>query len=250
MAVPAIAVALAVSGCSSGASSSSQPSGAASPSAPAATATVSAAASGAGAGATTATCVYTRTGGGSASLPPSTTDPAIAYTATLRTSQGNIGITLDDAKAPCTVNSFVHLAETGFWAGTECHRLSTDGGLFILQCGDPTATANKPLTCDGTAGSGGPGYSFNDENLTGASYGAGTLAMANAGPNTNGSQFFLVYKASQLPPSYTPFGAISASGLAVISKIASAGTSCVFPGAGGGVPKDKVVISAVSIAKG
>ncbi len=104
----------------------------------------------------------------------------------------------------------------------------------MLQCGDPTGT-----------GSGGPGYKFNDENLTGATYPQGTVAMANAGPNTNGSQFFLVYKNTTLAPSYTPFGRI-VGGLNVIQKVAAAGTT---NGTGDGHPKDKVVIDSVTIKK-
>ena len=197
----------------------------------------------------TKSCTYTSTGGGSVPLPPSKTNPSLRYTATMHTSQGNIAFQLLNSQAPCTVNSFMFLAQTGFWTGTQCHRLSTSGGLFMLQCGDPTAKGTKTLTCSSNVGSGGPGYSFDDENLTGATYPAGTVAMANAGPNTNGSQFFLVFQASQLPPDYTPFGTISAAGLAVLHKVATAGTTCTYAGAGGGVPRDKVVINSVAIAK-
>jgi peptidyl-prolyl cis-trans isomerase B (cyclophilin B) len=195
-------------------------------------------------GATT-TCTYTPTGGGSVSLPPAKTSPTTLYTATMRTSQGDIVIKLLNAQAPCTVNSFVHLAEAGFWDNTQCHRISDAGGLYMLQCGDPTAKADLALSCDGTVGTGGPGYQFNDENLAGATYHAGTVAMANAGPNTNGSQFFLVFQDSELTPSYTPFGTIT-SGLAILQKVAKAGTTCAFP-EGGGVPKDKVAIDSVSV---
>ncbi len=198
----------------------------------------------------TKSCTYTPTGGGTASLPPAKTNPSLTYTATMHTSQGNIAFKLLNSQAPCTVNSFQYLANTGFWAGTQCHRLSTNGGLYMLQCGDPTSQASKTLACGSNVGSGGPGYSFDDENLTSATYKAGTVAMANAGPNTNGSQFFLVFQASQLPPDYTPFGTISAAGLAVLHKVAAAGTTCTYAGAGGGVPKDKVVINSVTIAKG
>jgi peptidyl-prolyl cis-trans isomerase B (cyclophilin B) len=256
---PAALLALAVAGCSS---SSSQPAAApattpASSSAAAITpagspSASSPSASSAPAGAAgTATCTYTPTGGGSVSLPPSTADPAATYSAVLHTSAGDIGISLRGAKAPCTVNSFAHLAQAGFWAGTQCHRLSTDGGLFMLQCGDPTAKASAALSCDSqTIGTGTPGYSFADENLAGATYPAGTVAMANAGPNTNGSQFFLVFQDTQLPASYTPFGTISAAGLSVLRKVAAAGTSCTFAEAGGGVPKDKVAITSVTVTKG
>ena len=194
------------------------------------------------------TCAYTPTGGGTVPLPPPKADPAASYTATLKTSQGDIVIKLRNAQAPCTVNSFVHLAEAKFWDGSQCHRISTDGGLYMLQCGDPTAKAGQTLTCDGSAGQGGPGYQFADENLSGATYGAGTVAMANAGPGTNGSQFFLVFQDTSLPPSYTPFGTIT-SGLDVLTKVAKAGTTCTYAGAGGGVPKDKVAITAVTITK-
>jgi peptidyl-prolyl cis-trans isomerase B (cyclophilin B) len=196
----------------------------------------------------TKSCTYTSTGGGSVSLPASKTNPSASYTATMHTSRGNITFKLLNSQAPCTVNSFVHLADSGFWAGTQCHRLSNSGGLFMLQCGDPTARSDKALSCSSSVGSGGPGYSFNDENLTGATYGAGTVAMANAGSNTNGSQFFLVFQASQLPPDYTPFGTIKAGGLKVLRHVAAAGTTCTYAGAGGGVPKDKVAINSVSIA--
>jgi peptidyl-prolyl cis-trans isomerase B (cyclophilin B) len=168
----------------------------------------------------------------------------------MHTSQGNIPFKLLNSQAPCTVNSFMFLAQTGFWTDTQCHRLSTSGGLYMLQCGDPTAKGNTTLTCSSNVGSGGPGYSFDDENLTGATYPAGTVAMANAGPNTNGSQFFLVFQASQLPPDYTPFGTISAAGLTALHKVAAAGATCTYAGAGGGVPRDKVVINSVTIAKG
>ena len=197
----------------------------------------------------TKSCAYTPTGGGGAPLPPAKTNPSLRYTATVHTSQGNIPISLQNSQAPCTVNSFMFLAQTDFWTSTQCHRLSTSGGLFMLQCGDPTAKGTKTLTCGSNVGSGGPGYTFADENLTGATYPAGTVAMANAGPNTNGSQFFLVFQASQLPPDYTPFGTISSAGLAVLHKVATAGTTCTYAGAGGGVPRDKVVINSVTVTK-
>jgi peptidyl-prolyl cis-trans isomerase B (cyclophilin B) len=200
-----------------------------------------------GSAAGSAKCTYTPTGD-TMPLPPPAANPAANYTATLRTSQGDIVIKLRNAQAPCTVNSFVHLAQANFWNGTQCHRISTDGGLYMLQCGDPTAKASETLSCDGSAGSGGPGYQFADENLAGATYPAGTVAMANAGPDTNGSQFFLVFQDTSLPPSYTPFGTITA-GLDVLQKVAKAGTTCTFAGAGGGVPKDKVAITAVTITK-
>ena len=162
-----------------------------------------------------------------------------------------------NSKATCTVNSFVHLATAGYFNASQCHRVTTTGGLFVLQCGDPYAKASQTLTCASTAGApgtGGPGYEFASENLPKAAsstasvtYAAGTLAMANSGgSDTNGSQFFLVYKNSTLGPDYTPFGTITA-GLDILQKVANAGTSCTYSGAGDGAPKEKVVIDSVTI---
>lgn len=192
-------------------------------------------------------CTYTSTeSSGKPSLPSVTPDYKAAYTATINTNLGKIVINLLNSKATCTVNSFVHLAETNFWNNTQCHRVSSSDGLYMLQCGDPTAAASQKLSCSSTTlGTGGPGYSFADENLTGATYKAGTVAMANSGANTNGSQFFLVFKDTSLSPAYTPFGTIT-SGLDILQNVANAGTSCTFS-AGGGVPKEKVVISSVTI---
>ncbi|MDQ0310173.1 peptidyl-prolyl cis-trans isomerase B (cyclophilin B) [Kitasatospora herbaricolor] len=132
------------------------------------------------------------------------------YTATLRTSQGTITFQALTDKAPCTTFSFRFLAEHDYFDRSHCHRLTTQR-LWVLQCGDPTGT-----------GSGGPGYSFPDENLDGATYPAGTVAMANAGPNTNGSQFFLVWKDTKLSPAYTPFGRVT-GGMDVLQRIAAGG---------------------------
>lgn len=193
-------------------------------------------------------CTYTSSGSGHPSLPPATPDYTDAYSATINTNLGKIGISLLNSKATCTVNSFTHLADTNFWNNTQCHRMSNSPGLYILQCGDPTASAKQKLSCSSTTlGSGGPGYKFADENLSGATYGAGTVAMANSGANSNGSQFFLVFKASTLSPSYTPFGKIT-SGMDILTKVAKAGTSCTYQ-AGGGVPKEKVIINSVTIRK-
>ena len=163
-----------------------------------------------------------------------------------------MAIKLLNSRAPCTVNSFVHLAEAGYYNNTQCHRLLTTD-IYILQCGDPYATASTTLTCSSTGniGTGTPGYEFASENLTGATYPAGTLAMANAGTaDSNGSQFFIVYKdsTSGLAASYTPFGTVS-SGLDIVQNVAAAGYSCEYPTAGGGAPKDKVIINSVTIAK-
>ena len=166
--------------------------------------------------------------------PPLTIDTTTDYTAALETNCGTILIALDAARAPRTVNSFAFLASEQYFDQTRCHRLTTEG-IHVLQCGDPTAT-----------GTGGPGYRFPDENLVGATYPAGTLAMANSGPNTNGSQFFLVYRDAPLPPNYTPFGRVTA-GMDVIDRIAAAG---VRDGSGDGSPLDDVVLTRVSATRG
>jgi peptidyl-prolyl cis-trans isomerase B (cyclophilin B) len=183
-------------------------------------------------------CAYTASPPASRKVgtPPARPDYKAAYQATIHTNRGNVVINLLNSKATCTVNSFVHLAAKGFFSNTHCHRLTTSG-IFVLQCGDPTGT-----------GSGGPGYKFADENLTGAKYTAGTVAMANSGPGTNGSQFFLVYKNSlSLPANYTPFGTIE-GGLNIIQKVAKAGSDN-SNGPGDGHPKDKVEINSVTIKK-
>jgi peptidyl-prolyl cis-trans isomerase B (cyclophilin B) len=203
-------------------------------------------------------CTYTSASAGSvvkASLPTSSPDYKAAYTASINTNLGPIKIDLANSKATCTVNSFAHLASADFWNNTQCHRLSTTDGLYMLQCGDPTAKAAQKLSCtSSTLGTGGPGYEFASENLptAGASgtatYKAGTIAMANSGGATNGSQFFLVFKNTTLGPDYTPFGTIT-SGLNILQNVAKDGTSCTYAESGGGVPKEKVIIDSVSINK-
>ena len=172
------------------------------------------------------------------------TEPA-KVSASMETNQGNLGLELDNAKSPCTVNSFASLANQGFFNNTPCHRLTTSEGLAVLQCGDPTGQ-----------GTGGPGYQFANEYPTDqyqpddpklqqpVVYPRGTLAMANAGPGTNGSQFFLVYKDSQLPPNYTVFGTIDQTGLATLDKIAAAGTK---EGGDDGAPKLDVTIKSLQL---
>ncbi len=156
------------------------------------------------------------------------------YSATLQTSQGSVRFEALTAQAPCTTFSFRFLAEHSYFNKSHCHRLTTQR-LWVLQCGDPTGT-----------GSGGPGYSFPDENLTGATYPAGTVAMANAGPNTNGSQFFIVWKDTKLSPAYTPFGKVTA-GMDVLQKIAAGGEDDQN-GPGDGFPNLPVNIRSVRIS--
>ena len=167
------------------------------------------------------------------SAPPAAEPSSGAATAELVLNSGTVTLTLDRNRTPCTVGSFTHLAGAGYFDNTSCHRLTTAGTLKVLQCGDPTGT-----------GSGGPGYSFADETRADMTYPAGTVAMANAGANTNGSQFFLVYADSTLPPQYTVFGHITA-GLDVLKAIAAAG---VADGSDDGSPAKPVTITKVSVS--
>ena len=163
-------------------------------------------------------------------LPPSAPEPV--ETLTITTNRGDIGVTLRTEETPCTAGSFTSLARQGYFDDTPCHRLTT-AGIFVLQCGDPTGT-----------GSGGPGYSFADELAGDESYPAGTLAMANAGADTNGSQFFVVYADSQLPPEYTVFGEIDSKGLALVKQVAKAGSDD-RNAQGDGAPVEEIVIESV-----
>lgn len=156
---------------------------------------------------------------------PVPTDPAVVD-AEMDTDEGAVGLRLDNAQAPCTVNSFVSLAQQGFFDNTGCHRLADSPSTSVLQCGDPTGT-----------GAGGPGYRFDNEYPTNqyrpfdrrlqqpVIYPRGTLAMANSGPDTNGSQFFIVYRDSKLPPTYTVFGTVDETGMNVIDRLAAVGVS-------------------------
>ncbi|MFI8852867.1 peptidylprolyl isomerase [Streptomyces sp. 891-h] len=170
--------------------------------------------------------------------PAMKVDKSASYTMELSTTCGEIDIAMDAAKAPHTVNSFHFLAGEKYFDHTACHRMTgPPQQLYVLQCGDPTGT-----------GSGDPGYELPDENLKGAEYPAGTVAMANSGPDTGGSQFFLVYKDSQLPPKYTPFGKVSASGMKVLKKIAKAGLT-PMQAQGDGRPNATVVIDKATVRK-
>ncbi|MFL6123149.1 peptidylprolyl isomerase [Actinophytocola sp.] len=179
-------------------------------------------------------------------LPPDE-GPATATTLTLTTSAGAIAIKLDAAKAPCTVQSMVFLASKGFFNNTVCHRLTTSAALKVLQCGDPEGT-----------GTGGPGYVVPDElpkDLPAAPAGNGTViyqrgvaAMANAGPGTTGSQFFLVYGDSTLTPDYNVFGTIDTTGLATLDQIAAGGVTPGQNGAEDGAPTTPVTITSATAA--
>lgn len=153
---------------------------------------------------------------------------------TFTTNQGEIVIETTPALAPLTVNAIAALAQKNYFDNTICHRLTTEG-IFVLQCGDPTGT-----------GTGGPGFNIPDENLPEAvenNYPAGTVAMANAGPGTSGSQFFLVYQDTTLGPDYTIWGSIT-SGLDILQTIASAG---VVDGGADGAPLTGVTIESTKV---
>lgn len=173
------------------------------------------------------------------SAEPKVTVSPTTYTATIITNCGLIVASLDAAKAPHTVNSFAFLAAHHYFDNTKCHRLTTrETGIYVLQCGDPTGT-----------GAGGPGYTLPEENLKGATYPAGTLAMARTqAPHSGGSQFFICYDDTPLPPQYTPFGRV-VQGLDVLQAIARNGEDD-SNGPGDGHPKKPVVIESFTVTQG
>jgi peptidyl-prolyl cis-trans isomerase B (cyclophilin B) len=184
------------------------------------------------------TCAFTPAPGSPAPKPatPPPDGPAPSsgtLNVRLETSAGVIVVTLDRALAPCTVVNFVSLAKQGFYNGTSCHRLSVTTGLQMLQCGDPAG--------DGT---GGPGYTIKDETFPELKYGRGVLAMAKtAEPDTGGSQFFLVFGDTQIPPEYSVFGRIDDEGLAVLDKVAGGGIDTSKPGIGDGSGPPKIPVT-------
>lgn len=193
-------------------------------------------------------CTFTPTPDEPASKPapvPTVTNASTSGTVpvAVQTDRGAIPLTLNRATGPCAVENFLSLTTAGFYNGTPCHRLTTGDGLKVLQCGDPTGS-----------GSGGPGYTINDEPPTGLApaesgsvvYPRGTVAMAKtSAPNSGGSQFFLVYADSTLPPDYTVFGTIGDAGLATLDSIAAAGSDN-SNGPGDGKPVTPVTIQTVT----
>lgn len=192
----------------------------------------------------TVTCEYPEAGDASREVSTPATENISTegtVTVTLDTTQGPIGMELDRSVAPCTVNVIEHLASEGYYDDTVCHRLTTSG-IHVLQCGDPSGS-----------GAGGPGFQFANEyptdELDGPAtspviYPRGSIAMANAGPDTNGSQFFLNYEDSPLAPDYTYFGQISEEGLATLDKVAEAGAE---GGAADGAPAEEVRIETATV---
>jgi peptidyl-prolyl cis-trans isomerase B (cyclophilin B) len=188
--------------------------------------------------ATTVACSYPEDAAGAAKEVDAPSEDAPSegtVDVTLTTSVGDLNATLDQEATPCTTHSFVSLAEQGYFDATTCHRLTTEG-IFVLQCGDPSGT-----------GSGGPGYSFGDELSGQETYPAGTLAMANAGPDTNGSQFFIVYEDTQLPPAYAVFGTVDDAGVKLVQQAAEKGSDNAF-GPGDGAPITPVEIESVTVS--
>ncbi|WP_414940405.1 peptidylprolyl isomerase [Amycolatopsis sp. cmx-11-51] len=155
----------------------------------------------------------------------------------LKSTAGDIPLTLDKALAPCAVQSFISLSQQGYFNDTKCHRLGTTG-LQMLQCGDPEAS-----------GMGGPGYTMPDEAFPEIKYGRGLLAMAKTQqPNSGGSQFFMVYGEAELPAEYSVFGSISDEGLKVLDKVAKAGANTQGGnGDGTGPPNTEVKFTGVTV---
>ena len=165
--------------------------------------------------------------------PPNCLDPTKSYEAVITTNKGEMTVALDAVNAPLTVNNFVVLARYHYFDDTNCHRIIPD---FAAQCGDPTAT-----------GTGGPGYTFADELPASGAYKVGSVAMANSGPNTNGSQFFIITGAdgAALPPNYSLFGEITQGLDDTVKALNAAGNPDAA--ANGVPPLEDIVILSVTI---
>jgi peptidyl-prolyl cis-trans isomerase B (cyclophilin B) len=193
----------------------------------------------------TVTCTYAPDTSGNPNLTDVGTPPDPAATPAsgtvsllMSTDQGDIPLTLDRGRAPCAAASFAHLATQRFFDGSPCHREVNQPEFGVLQCGDPTGT-----------GSGGPSYTYAEEVTPETTYPRGTIAMANSGqPGSTGSQFFLCFVDTQLPPDYTAVGTVDEAGLAVLDTIAAAGNDGSFePSPGGGAPVLPVTIQTMTV---
>jgi cyclophilin family peptidyl-prolyl cis-trans isomerase len=191
----------------------------------------------------TVTCTYAPDPTGNPNLvdvgtPPAPEATVAQGTSTLlmSTDQGDLTLTLDRAKAPCAAASFTYLAAQKFYDGSPCHRLVNQESFGVLQCGDPTGT-----------GSGGPSYKYAEEVTDETTYPRGTIAMAKtSAPNTTGSQFFLCFVDTQLPPEYTVVGTVDEAGIAVLEKVAAGGIKDVGP-TGDGAPAIPVTIDTMAV---
>ena len=193
----------------------------------------------------TVSCTYAPDDSGNPNLTDVGTPPTPEATPTqgtstllMSTDQGDLTLTLDRAGAPCAAASFTYLTQQQFFDGSSCHRLVNGEAFGVLQCGDPTGS-----------GSGGPTYTYAEEVTPETTYPRGTIAMANSGtPGSTGSQFFLVFTDSQLPPDYTVVGTVDEAGLAVLDQVAAAGNDGSFePSPGGGGPNLPVTIESMTV---
>jgi cyclophilin family peptidyl-prolyl cis-trans isomerase len=191
----------------------------------------------------TVTCTYAPDDSENPNLTDVGTPPTPEATPTqgtstllMTTNQGDLTLTLDRAKAPCAAASFTYLASKSFFDGSSCHRMVNQPSFGVLQCGDPTGT-----------GSGGPSYKYAEEVTAETTYPRGTIAMAKtSAPGTTGSQFFLCFVDTQLPPEYTVVGTVDQAGLAVLDKVAAGGIKDAGP-TGDGAPAIPVTINSVSV---
>jgi peptidyl-prolyl cis-trans isomerase B (cyclophilin B) len=179
--------------------------------------------------------------------PPAEPQHTGQVPAVLETSVGDLKVTLDADKAPCTVTSFASLAEQGYYDGTSCHRQGNDPGFEFLQCGDPNFDPGAEEAAP-EVGSGGPGYTIPDEVDGTETYAAGTLAMANTGqPNSGGGQFFIVFGDSQFPPSYTVWGKLDDASLKVLKNATASGNDGYWGQSGGGRPNTPVTFKDIKV---
>jgi cyclophilin family peptidyl-prolyl cis-trans isomerase len=193
----------------------------------------------------TVSCTYTPDDSGNPSLkdvgtPPNPQATPTQGTSTLlmSTTQGDLTLTLDRATAPCAAASFTYLAQQQFFDGSPCHREVNQPTFGVLQCGDPTGS-----------GTGGPTYKYAEEVTPETTYPRGTIAMAkSSAPASTGSQFFLCFVDTELPPEYTAVGTVDEAGLAVLDTIAAAGNDGSFEAqAGGGAPNLPVTINTMTV---
>jgi cyclophilin family peptidyl-prolyl cis-trans isomerase len=191
----------------------------------------------------TISCTYSPDESGNTNLIDVGTPPDPEATPTqgtvnllMSTNQGDLTLTLDRAKAPCAAASFAYLTGQGFYDDTPCHRLVNEEAFGVLQCGDPTGE-----------GSGGPTYKYAEEVTPETTYPRGTIAMAKtSAPNTTGSQFFLCFVDTTLPPEYTVVGTIDEAGLQVLETVAAGGIEDVGP-TGDGAPAIPVQIESMTV---